>query len=746
MDTAIVRISHPLFTSPAAAGKILIFSNSSENFTGNSSAEALYEINLLGVKAAQDMNISVKVIPQVGVGSGTVSVGEIAAANFSVPNQVSQNIDLGSVYIQGNLGAIAVGDNFSTPALKSLTVMSISPQQVDATGDAAFESNVLGPIVKMNVMGNMSGAMSIIGYQFGSIGKLTIGGSLTADSNNDQGSGAIQFTGHIGAATIGSIVGGTGAFTGEILGVSSQPTYINKLDVLGSVEGGSGSFSGSVSAQSKIGKVIIGGNLEGGSGSNSGSVAAPLGNVSIGGFVEGGSGNSSGSIFSQTALTSSKFIPLPMGNVTIGGSVVGGSAGTGTDATGTAGNSGVISGLSAKNISIGGSLMGGSPDMIGGTANTSGAVLVDSVKSLMIGQNIVGGGGFESGFVQGSAYGSIVVNGSITGGSAGSSGSVLLSLGSLGSLRVGGDLTGGSATGAGEVEALFGLNSFFVGGNVNGGTASDTGAIITSANLNSGIINGNLAGSQTIASASPVTNTAIIEAGNIVKLTIGGDVIAGINTTPIPSSDKSDLVNITNSGAIRAAGFIGSLTIDGTVTGYAGDTINKLSADPVIISAATGAKNSKMPAANIAINSLTIGGAAEYLDVLAGYNSSVSTTTVGGQLGSPMTGSAQINSVLFKSSIAATNIVAGAVSDPATGEFGTSTNTLISAGTTPSIANVTIEGAIVDMMGDPNTYGIVANVLQVVSVDGTQIPTDGLTFNTPAPINGTNTNLLEVGS
>jgi len=79
-DTAIVKISKPLFTSPTAAGNILIFTNSSgaqiqESFTGNGTAESLAEINLLGRTDATGMNISVTVIPQVGVGNLQVNVG-----------------------------------------------------------------------------------------------------------------------------------------------------------------------------------------------------------------------------------------------------------------------------------------------------------------------------------------------------------------------------------------------------------------------------------------------------------------------------------------------------------------------------------------------------------------------------------------------------------------------------------------------------------------------------------------------
>src|SRR5271156_1090204 len=65
-DTAVIRISKPLFKTVKSANKYLQWVDNNgnsitETYTGNGTAENLSEIDLLGVTAAQGMNISVKV-------------------------------------------------------------------------------------------------------------------------------------------------------------------------------------------------------------------------------------------------------------------------------------------------------------------------------------------------------------------------------------------------------------------------------------------------------------------------------------------------------------------------------------------------------------------------------------------------------------------------------------------------------------------------------------------------------------
>jgi len=158
-DTAVVKISKPLFTNATTAGNILQFtttvSKATLTFTDNNTPESLSNINLLARTDATGLNISVTVLPQVGVGNLEVDVGSINAANFNTPNQVSENIDLGSIYIQGNLGYITAGASnyFFTPSIQSLTVQSMT------TPDA---STVLGPIGSLSVKGNFNALQSSV--------------------------------------------------------------------------------------------------------------------------------------------------------------------------------------------------------------------------------------------------------------------------------------------------------------------------------------------------------------------------------------------------------------------------------------------------------------------------------------------------------------------------------------------------------------------------------------------------------
>jgi hypothetical protein len=733
-DTAVVNISKPLFKNATAAGKILIFTDNNgntvqESFTGNGAIENLAEINLLARADAQDLSITVKVIPQVGVGDLQVNVGLIAAANFSVADQVSQNIDLGNIYIQGNLGQITAGDNFSTPAIQSLKVLSMNQ---------ALQSDVLGTITNMNVQGDFNANLSVIGYQFGSIGKLTIGGSLAGDTAGDQGSGVIQFTGRVGAATIGNITGTAASNTGELLGTSANPSSIGSLVVTGSITGGGGADSGQVFAQAGIGKISVTGSVIGGSGQNSGEIAGPLGTVNITGNLTGGSGISSGAIFSEVVNTAQNAVAVPMGSVTIGGSIMGGSAGVaaaGSTAS-TPGDSGIISAFSARSITIGGSLIGGTPGTgtntngtLDQTADTSGAILVNSVQSLTIVGNIIGGGGPDSGVITGQSllpamkYGSISVSGGITGGSGAISGAIevngLLG-GTITNLHIGETVIGGSGTQSGQVLASTLLGTVFVGGDVIGGTANNTGEIFTNGSLTNGLIKGNLSGNTAIDSSNAVLASGYIQAGHIGTLNINGNVTSGVN---------KGTGGLANSGAIRSTADILSLTIGGAVTGTA--------ANPVVISAQNGPVTAGIPKTDLAIKSVTIDQNVAYLNLLAGYGptidtsssttNNVTTTTIpaGAALGTPSDGTAQIGTVTFGGDLSASNVVAG-VTPGSSGFFGTSKDTAIAASTAnaalfSTIASIIVDGTATGDSTPTDSFGFVAQQVTSVQVGSTAV-------------------------
>jgi len=804
-STVIVKISHPLFKTLAAAERILQFTDANGNSVNetfsdhNSTGEFLRTIDLLGsngktLTAAQDMNLSVKVIPQLGIGSPTVNVGSILAANFSADlSQVTQNIDLGAVSIQGNLGQIWVGDRFSTPALKSLTVGSMGDVTV-GPDILTLPSYVLGPIVKMNVEGDFSASMKLIGFQFGKIDNLNIGGSLAGDViqttsglTENPNTGFIQFSGRIGSATIGNIVGSAAANTGELIGSSLIPnTSIGSLHVTGSISGGAGQDSGRVFTQSTLGKVKVDGSVTGGAGQDSGEIAGALGMVSIAGNLTGGAGISSGAVMGEAMTTAATLVPVSIGSVTIGGNVTGGSAGVAavpaTSTTAIPGDSGIISAFTARSISIGGSLIGGtagtgtnSSGTLDQTADTSGAILVNSVTSLSIGKDITGGSGPNSGIITANiltlptSYANIVIADGLTGGAGATSGAILadsatsiiigksitggsgansgeisgrasftnITATNYSSIVVDGDVAGGSGTGSGAILAnsIFGgtITNLTIGGSVTGGTANDTGYIFSGGNLTNATIDGNLTGNTTINSATAVVGSGYIQASHIANLKIVGNVTSGAN-----SGGK-----IANSGAIRSAGDIVSLTIEGLVTGT--------SANPVIISAQSGTGGSATPPTDLAIQTVKIDQAATYLDILAGYSPTVSTGSgstadpAGAPLGTPVDGSAQIGTVTFGSTLSASNIAAGA--EPgASGFFGNADNKAApKTGTLhSSIASIIVTGQATGDSTPTDSFGFVAENLLSVKVNGVIIPTNNLTPGTPVAINGTNLYLLEV--
>src|SRR5438067_909228 len=279
-DSVVVKVSKPLFVNSQVANSIFQFTNVvGVGINGavngdNTTPEALDTIDLrnLGNMAfAQGMNISVTVQQKLGVGNGEANVGQILAATLDPETlQFSQNIDLGVVRIQGNLGRIDVGDKFPTPALRVLDVDSMHQE---------FLSNILGPVGNFHIRGDLDSArIKVYGSEFGNINRLTIDGALKGGV--DDNSGQIFVTGTLRSATIGSIIGGAGAFSGALVGTLFRNSAIANLHVLGSITGGNvipptttepghdATDSGNIFFK-RIGNVRIDGDLIGGSGSQS---------------------------------------------------------------------------------------------------------------------------------------------------------------------------------------------------------------------------------------------------------------------------------------------------------------------------------------------------------------------------------------------------------------------------------------------------------------------------------------------
>ncbi len=477
------------------------------------------------------------------LGNSRVDVGFINANND--PTNILRNdsgIDLGSVYVQGDLARIDVGDTFADPGLSSLTVYSlgsnISTLPLSNNQPIANGSTIVGPLIVAHIITNLEGTLNVIGAQYGSIGAIEVDGSLH---------GAIYFTGNLNAGAFGSIDGsvtpaGSTSNLGQIFGQSSQSS-IGALTVFGKITGGSAANSGEVSAQN-FGRVNIGG-LVGSSGALSGSIAAngSIGSVLVRGSVVGGT---------------------VMNPVTAGGGAIHLSSGE------------IAAFTSIGAVHITHDLVGGGSESAGGIVSAS----AGGIQSVVIDGNIVGGAGLRSGIVESfGGIGAVAIGGSISGGALGDSGEVVASGGAIKSLFVGGQIAGGAGNRSGSVQALSigqlqiglvhagqtafplrivggagvdsgwieaqtGIASATVYGTIAGGSGNSSGRIQTAGAASYAIIVGNLDGTH---SAPGSANSGSLDfAGGIQALAIAGQVEGGSGA---------------NSGYIHARGTVQNLTI-----------------------------------------------------------------------------------------------------------------------------------------------------------------------------------------
>ena len=167
---------------------------------------------------------------------------------------------------------------------------------------------------------------------------------------------------------------------------------IGNVTIGGSLIGGSGEFSGAMRSNSSIGNVKIAGDMVGGAGIGSGYLdAASLASLTIGGDLRGSSGNYSGAVV----------VFGNAGNVTIGGSQIGGSGG--------------FSGA----FDVGGSLgkVAIKRDKIGGAGFASALILTStSIASLTIGGDARGGDAdLSGGIAAGGTLGPVSIKGDVIG-------------------------------------------------------------------------------------------------------------------------------------------------------------------------------------------------------------------------------------------------------------------------------------------------------------------------------------------
>ena len=740
----------------------------------------LQQVNLLGnLNSYAGASISITADPQPGfdgVTDGRVNVGQISAAVRQGDQLQFTGVDLGIVTVEGDLGRIIVGDSFSTPALRTLDVISLGALGT-TTGASSFQSDVLGPIGKVHVHDTLEGILLVVGRNFGNIGKLEVDGAIKGGASAN--SGFVRVTGRIDSVVIGDLIGGAGVNSGRIEGdPSTIGSSIGKVTIKGSVVGGSGEGSGVITA-SKIGNVTVGA-ITGGAGELAGAIrtTGEIGKVHVLRDVTGGAGVTSGAIVVQTkggAITidgdliggtrdnSGTIVTFgSIASVTVGGAVVGGSPAT-TAANDTATNAGSIVGNVGTATSIGfvvvkGAVTGGAGassgriaagrlgevsvgSLNGGSGVNSGSIFSNtSLGKVEVAHDVVGGNSVvgsttatanSSGTINAlQTTASVKVGGHVLGGTGANSGGI--AGGNAGSISIVGSVAGGAGVNSGAIVFLADVKSLAIGKNtqgdsLKGGAGVQSGRVSITGDLASGALSGNIRGGT-----SDLTGGFIVS-GDLKKLDIGGSIIGGDSATGTVRVNTGYLqagllvkgtidgsvtagtnggVSLANSGVIRT-GRIQDLTIGGNVTGNA-------NVAAVISAAATIDTN------NVGIAKLLIKGNADFAEILSGYGG-VTTSGFRGQLTSA---DAQIGTVEIRGSTHSTNIIAGAAAGTG-GRFGDATDVIASgigvrngASVISQIASVILKGSV---LANADTFGIVAQHLLSVKLGAAGTPLAGLT-------------------
>src|SRR5208337_1695376 len=183
-----VQVSQPVFNA-TTINQVFTFNSGSVNGS-NASKQQLQLLDLTQLtnpSAASGATLTIKVIS----GSPDVEVGFIKATGIA----------LGAVTVQGNLGGIDAGDGVTTPGLASLSVQTMGAYGTTTQAPGSLESDVLGPLGVLTVVGNIDGAfINVSGGSAGTIGQVNVGGSLVG--------GAADYSGEISASGDVGDVGG----------------------------------------------------------------------------------------------------------------------------------------------------------------------------------------------------------------------------------------------------------------------------------------------------------------------------------------------------------------------------------------------------------------------------------------------------------------------------------------------------------------------------------------------------------
>jgi len=663
-----------------------IFKFNTGTVNGNNALkQQLRRINLAPFASADGTDITTVATRSVVGGDGFAAVGEINA----------RQRDLGMVTIDGDLGRVlagnAVTDSFG---IGQLIVQSMG-RFGKTTGAADLHSQIVGPVDLLSVKTDIKGAfVEVIGGVKGVDGRISnvaVGGSIIGGTLKD--SGRVHSTGTMGKVrVVGDLHGGAGSHTGIITSFSN----IAEVFVSGSIIGGENTYSGGILTDflgggpqgevgANIGTVTITGDIIGGTRLGAGSViseSGSLGAVTIGGSLLGGVGDRSAQIYCAVDL----------GAVWIGGDVVGGRGAKSAEIESR--NRGFLSGTIASVVIVG--------TLQGGKGDTSGSIDAQStIGSLQIGRDLVGGDGPFSGRVMnGSSLGTVKIGGTIRGGNGEASGGIF-STSNIGAVTIGGSIIGGKTGRSGSVFTPHGgITSITVGGSLIGGSADNTASIKAGRSIGLVSVKGNIQGGSQAGNLSLSDSGSIVSYAAIQRVTVGGSLIAGTDRTTGAYE---------NNAAIIANDDIGAVIIGGSIIGN----------DTAVALISARGKLQPPAGSDIAIGSISVTGRVERALIIAGRDSY--------GLGHN-NADAQITRVTVGGDWIASSLVAGADTG-ADGLFGTQDDVRMSGpgvknlpNVLSRISNVTIGGQVIGSDGTADHFGIVAENIGVLTINGDVVP------------------------